>query len=117
MNSLFLSCRFEAERDGPYNEFVYNFFRSLSIERMEYTERYYAESAAPMELWEAGGYAIQRRCPHLQGRPHPLRLGRGRHPHLRDARLALRARDRAVPHLGRPSRSTARPLDDPDHEP
>ena len=66
VNSLFLSCRFEAERDGPYNEFVYNFFRSLSAERMEYTERYYSESAAPLELWEAGGYAIQRRCPHLK---------------------------------------------------
>src|SRR5690606_5127147 len=25
VNSLFLSCRFEAERDGPYNEYVYNF--------------------------------------------------------------------------------------------
>ena len=66
VNSLFLSCRFEAERDGPYNEFVYNFFRSLSMERMEYAERYYSESAAPLELWEAGGYAIQRRCPHLK---------------------------------------------------
>ncbi len=66
VNSLFLSCRFEAERDGPYNEFVYNFFRSLSAERTAYTERYYSESAAPLELWEAGGYAIQRRCPHLK---------------------------------------------------
>jgi UDP-MurNAc hydroxylase len=66
VNALFLSCRFEAERDGPYNEFVYNFFRSLSIERTEYTERYYSESAPPLELWEAGGYAIQRRCPHLK---------------------------------------------------
>lgn len=66
VNSLFLSCRFEAERDGPYNEFVYNFFRSLSAERMAYSERYYSESAPPLELWEAGGYAIQRRCPHLK---------------------------------------------------
>jgi UDP-MurNAc hydroxylase len=66
VNSLFLSCRFEAERDGPYNEFVYNFFRSLSLERAEYTERFYAATAAPMETWEAGGYRIQRRCPHLK---------------------------------------------------
>lgn len=66
VNSLFLSCRFEAERDGPYNEFVYNFFRSLSLERAEYTERYYAAAAAPMEVWESGGYRIQRRCPHLR---------------------------------------------------
>ncbi len=66
VNSLFLSCRFEAERDGPYNEFVYNFFRSLSRDRAEYTEAFYAASAAPMETWEAGGYRIQRRCPHLK---------------------------------------------------
>ncbi|MGZ7016671.1 MAG: Rieske 2Fe-2S domain-containing protein [Acidimicrobiia bacterium] len=66
VNSLFLSCRFEAERDGPYNEFVYNFFRSLSAERTDYVERYYSASAPPMEIWEAGGYAIQRRCPHLK---------------------------------------------------
>jgi UDP-MurNAc hydroxylase len=66
VNSLFLSCRFEAERDGPYNEFVYNFFRSLSLERTKYTEEYYAATAAPMEMWEAGGYSIQRRCPHLK---------------------------------------------------
>jgi UDP-MurNAc hydroxylase len=66
VNSLFLSCRFEAERDGPYNEFVYNFFRSLSAERTAYTEQYYAEASGPTETWEAGGYRIQRRCPHLK---------------------------------------------------
>ncbi len=66
VNSLFLSCRFEAERDGPYNEFVYNFFRSLSAERTAYTEQFYAATAAPMDTWEAGGYVIQRRCPHLK---------------------------------------------------
>ena len=66
VNSLFLSCRFEAERDGAYNEFVYNFFRSLSAERMAYTERYYSEAAPPLELFESNGYSIQRRCPHLK---------------------------------------------------
>ena len=66
VNSLFLSCRFEAERDGAYNEFVYNFFRSLSAERMAYTERYYSEAAPPLELFESHGYSIQRRCPHLK---------------------------------------------------
>jgi UDP-MurNAc hydroxylase len=66
VNSLFLSCRFEAERDGPYNEFVYNFFRSLSTDRAAYTEAFYAASAAPLEVWEAAGYRIQRRCPHLK---------------------------------------------------
>ena len=66
MNSLFLSCRFEAERDGPYNEFVYNFFRSLSAERMEYAERYYSEQLPEREFLECDGYRVQRRCPHLK---------------------------------------------------
>jgi UDP-MurNAc hydroxylase len=66
INALFLSCRFEAERDGPYNEFVYNFFRSLSTERMAYTERYYSEVAPPLETFVSHGYEIQRLCPHLQ---------------------------------------------------
>src|SRR5262249_28030375 len=29
INTLFLSCRFEAERKGAYNEYVYNFFKCL----------------------------------------------------------------------------------------
>ena len=66
VNSLFLSCRLEAERDGPYNEFVYNFFRSLSAERMAYTERYYSEEAPAVEVFEVDGYSVQRRCPHLK---------------------------------------------------
>jgi len=66
VNAVFLSCRFEAERDGPYNEFVYNFFRSLSVERMAYTERYYSEAAPPFETFVRDGYEIQRRCPHLR---------------------------------------------------
>jgi UDP-MurNAc hydroxylase len=65
LNALFLSCRFEAERDGSYNEFIYNFFRSLSPERMAYTERYYEERRTGLEVFEAAGYEIQRRCPHL----------------------------------------------------
>jgi UDP-MurNAc hydroxylase len=65
LNALFLSCRFEAERDGSYNEFIYNFFRSLSAERMAYTERYYEERRTGLEVFEADGYEIQRRCPHL----------------------------------------------------
>src|SRR5579872_6031702 len=27
VNDLFLSCRFEAERKGPFNEYIYNFFK------------------------------------------------------------------------------------------
>ena len=66
VNSLFLSCRFEAERDGPYNEFVYNFFKCLTPERLEYAEGYYSEQSPVQEMWRCDGYLIQRRCPHLK---------------------------------------------------
>lgn len=66
VNSLFLSCRFEAERKGPYNEYIYNFFKCLSLERLQYAEGYYTELAPVQQLWESHGYRIQRRCPHLK---------------------------------------------------
>ena len=66
INELFLSCRFEAERHGPYNEYVYNFFKTLSEERVQYAEGYYAEQSQDEQLWEVEGYRIQRRCPHLK---------------------------------------------------
>lgn len=66
VNELFLSCRFKAHRDGPFNEYVYNFFKSLSDERMQYTEGYYADHAEIDELIELDGYLVQRRCPHLK---------------------------------------------------
>lgn len=66
VNSLFLSCRFEAERDGKYNEYVYSFFKCLSYERLQYLEGYYAETAGPDETWECAGYRVQRRCPHMK---------------------------------------------------
>lgn len=66
VNSLFLSCRFEAERDGPYNEYLYNFFKCLTPERLQYAEGYYAEQAGEDEFWNVDGYVVQRRCPHLK---------------------------------------------------
>ncbi|MGH7776575.1 MAG: Rieske 2Fe-2S domain-containing protein [Candidatus Dormibacterales bacterium] len=66
VNSLFLSCRFEARRTGPYNEYIYNFFKCLSMERLQYAEGYYAEQSPIDQFWEAEGYRIQRRCPHLK---------------------------------------------------
>ena len=67
-NSLFLSCRFTAWRDGSYNEYLYNFFKSLSVERMRRAELEAAqkndsstEASAEIEL---GGYVMQRYCPH-----------------------------------------------------
>ena len=67
-NSLFLSCRFTAWREGAYNEYLYNFLKSLSVERMTRTE-----SEAKQKLQgipsdesdiEIGDYVVQRRCPH-----------------------------------------------------
>ncbi len=66
VNSLFLSCRFHAQRKGPYNEYIYNFFKCLSLERLQYAEGYYTEQAPAQQLWESHGYRIQRRCPHLK---------------------------------------------------
>ncbi|MER3437582.1 MAG: (2Fe-2S)-binding protein [Chloroflexota bacterium] len=66
VNRLFLSCRFEAERKGAYNEFVYSFFKCLSPERIEYAEGYYAEQQSEKEFWVCDGYRVQRRCPHLK---------------------------------------------------
>lgn len=66
VNSLFLSCRFEADRDGKYNEYVYNFFKCLTPERLQYAEGYYAEQSRVQELWRFDGHLVQRRCPHLK---------------------------------------------------
>jgi UDP-MurNAc hydroxylase len=71
-NALFLSCRFRAWRDGPFNEYLYNFFKSLSVERMRRAE---AEARrklappdpdAPLEEIEQDGYVFERYCPHRQ---------------------------------------------------
>jgi len=66
VNELFLSFRFRAKRKGPYNEYVYTFFKCLSMERLQYAEGYYAERSSADQFWEAAGYRIQRRCPHLK---------------------------------------------------
>ncbi|MER6016253.1 Rieske 2Fe-2S domain-containing protein [Streptomyces bluensis] len=65
-NSLLLSLRFRASRVGPYNEYVYTFFKCLSVERIDYVENYYAAAQEDDEDIELGGWRVQRRCPHLQ---------------------------------------------------
>ena len=67
-NSLFLSCRFQAWRDGEFNEWVYNFFKSLSPERMRRTEaeairRLHPPTEVEPDV-ELDGWIVQRRCPH-----------------------------------------------------
>lgn len=69
-NSLFLSCRFRAWRRGSYNEFVYNFFKSLSVERMERAEAEALRKRDPDrggiadEEIRIGDWIVQRTCPH-----------------------------------------------------
>lgn len=68
-DKLFLSCRFRAWRRGPYNEFLYNFFKSLSVERMQRTEAEAVLKLAPpppSEDIELGGFVMERYCPHRQ---------------------------------------------------
>jgi UDP-MurNAc hydroxylase len=67
-NSLFLSCRFTAWRVGDFNEYLYNFFKSLSVERMRRTEAEAVRKLDPPTTTEPdvelGDYVVQRRCPH-----------------------------------------------------
>ena len=70
-NSLLLSCRFSAWRAGAYNEYLYNFIKSLSVERMVRTEaeaaRKHLELHGPtteVDEVEVGEFVVQRRCPH-----------------------------------------------------
>ncbi len=85
VNGLFLSMRFTAERDGPYNEHIYTFFKCLSKERMAYVEeraaglvpqsharppvggRSSARRGGQDEWCRLDGWLVQGRCPHLQG--------------------------------------------------
>jgi UDP-MurNAc hydroxylase len=67
-NSLFLSARFSAWRAGDFNEYLYNFFKSLSVERMRRTEAEAVRKLRPPTAVEPeielGDYVVQRRCPH-----------------------------------------------------
>lgn len=66
-DKLFLSCRFGAWRSGPYNEYLYNFFKSLSVERMQRTEAEAVRKIAPPEPSDEiriGDHMVERYCPH-----------------------------------------------------
>ena len=71
-NALFLSCRFAAWRDGPFNEYLYNFFKSLSVERMRRAEAEALRKLDPdrgglaAQEFELDGWIIERTCPHRQ---------------------------------------------------
>ncbi|NNE12097.1 MAG: Rieske 2Fe-2S domain-containing protein [Ilumatobacter sp.] len=67
-NSMFLSLRWTGWREGDFNEYLYNFFKSLSVERMRRTEAEAIRKLDPPTETEAeielGHYVVQRRCPH-----------------------------------------------------
>ena len=68
-NALFLSCRFRAWRAGEFNEYVYNFLKSLSDERIVRAEaeaRYRLAPPPEVEEIELCGYVMERWCPHRQ---------------------------------------------------
>jgi UDP-MurNAc hydroxylase len=71
-NALFLSGRFRAWRSGSFNEYVYNFFKSLSPERIRRAEAEAQRRLDPTrdklagEEVRIGDYMVQRLCPHRQ---------------------------------------------------
>jgi UDP-MurNAc hydroxylase len=66
VNELFLSMRFTAHRRGPYNDYIYTWFKCLNQERLQYAEGFYAEHGPTQGTFELAGYHVQRRCPHMK---------------------------------------------------
>jgi UDP-MurNAc hydroxylase len=66
VNELFLSMRFSARRRGAYNDYVYTWFKCLSVERLQYAEGFYAEQGPTQGTFEMAGYRLQKRCPHMK---------------------------------------------------
>ena len=66
VNSLFLSMRFSAARKGPYNDYLYTWFKCLDLERLQYAEGFYAEKAKAEGSFVIDGWEVQRRCPHMK---------------------------------------------------
>jgi UDP-MurNAc hydroxylase len=66
-NSLFLSMRFQAKRIGPYNEYIYTFFKCLAPDRLMYAEGWYADQTHDEHDIRLGDWIIQHRCPHMRG--------------------------------------------------
>ena len=66
VNELFLSMRFRARRRGPYNDYLYTWFKCLNVERLQYAEGFYAEHGPSQGTFELAGYEVQRRCAHMK---------------------------------------------------
>ena len=82
VNSLFLSMRFSAARKGPYNDYLYTWFKCLDLERIQYAEGFYAEKAKSDGLLRHRRLGGPAALPAHEGRPQPVRLDRGRRPDL-----------------------------------
>ncbi len=88
VNDTLLSCRFEADRVGGYNEAVFSFLKCLEPERMAFLEQTLAAAereaerggesdaeggegcgagggAGREDTFVCGEWIVQRRCPHL----------------------------------------------------
>ena len=108
------SCRAASGPGAPgeFNEFLYNFFKSLSPERMARAEaearakrgRLGGEIDPDSEVEEVRLGHVDRGAllPPPAGRPGHLRPGRRLRADLRAPRLAVRPGDRALPHRRRP---------------
>ena len=97
VNSLFLSMRFRARRIGPYNEYLYTFFKCLAADRLMYAEGWYAGQHHDEEDIQLGDWMIQRRCPHLRGDLSRFGQTDGTTLTWNHARLAVRPADRTLP--------------------
>ena len=58
--------RFRARRRGPYNDYLYTWFKCLNVERLQYAEGFYAEHGPSQGTFEIAGYNVQRRCAHMK---------------------------------------------------
>ena len=115
VNSLFLSCRFTAHRDGPFNEFVLTFFKALSPERIAYVEQCHQRGARSAPTSSSNATAGASNAGVRTARPTSRRFGEiddgvltcslhhwrfdletGRVPHERRPPSPLRARDARV---------------------
>ena len=72
VNDTLLSCRFEADRVGGYNEAVFTFFKCLDPDRMAFLEATLAAAEREAEgggdgedTFRCGEWIVGRRCPHL----------------------------------------------------
>jgi len=58
--------RFSAKRKGPYNDYVYTWFKCLTEERLQYAEGFYAERGPTQGTFELDGWCVQKRCAHMK---------------------------------------------------